>query len=157
MENIHSQSIPELELKQILDKLDEAYDMLRPYLHALSVEQRSTMLRMGDKSLALVEKTAEQAEINPQFAPQYFSLADLRVDLSEAVALRRAVTRLQQITREVEDTMMLAGHEAFAQALVYYNAVKHAAANNASGAKPVYDELRKRYPGGSRSRGRSKE
>jgi TolA-binding protein len=43
-----------------------------------------------------------------------------------------------------------AGSEAYQAALVFYNSVKFAAAQGVSGAKAVYDELKKRFPGGKR-------
>ncbi|MDR1600960.1 MAG: hypothetical protein LBS42_00840 [Tannerella sp.] len=145
MSNIHSQTIPKELIDQFLNKLDEAMKPLRPYLNPLTTDARRTILKMGDKSLALVEKTGELAAINPQFCPSYFNLSELNVDLADAVNLRVAVSRLEQITREVEDTVMLAGNEAFTQALTFYNAVKQAARDNVAGAQPVYDELKKRF------------
>jgi hypothetical protein len=50
----------------------------------------------------------------------------------------------------VDDTTMLAGSEAYQAALVFYNSVKTAATHDVSGAKAVYDELKKRFPGGKR-------
>jgi hypothetical protein len=41
--------------------------------------------------------------------------------------LRVLLNKLEQLTREIEDTIMLSGSEAFTQALSYYNSVKQAA------------------------------
>jgi hypothetical protein len=41
---------------------------------------------------------------------------------------------------------MCAGSEAYQSALVFYNSAKVAAGNDVTGAKAVYEELRKRFP-----------
>ncbi|MDR2691097.1 MAG: hypothetical protein LBB73_02180 [Dysgonamonadaceae bacterium] len=153
MSNIHSQTIPKDLIDEFLMKLDEAVKPLRPYLSPLTPESRKTILKMGDKSLALVEKTSELAAVNPQFCPSYFNLSDLNIDLTDAVSLRVVVNRLEQITREVEDTMMIAGNEAFTQTLTFYNAVKQAARDNVPGAQALFDELKKRFAFGRPRKG----
>jgi hypothetical protein len=50
----------------------------------------------------------------------------------------------------VDDTEMVAGSEAYQSALVFYNSVKMAARQDISGDKAVYEELKKRFPGGKR-------
>jgi hypothetical protein len=130
---------------QALGKIDEAAEFLRPYLYQLTPDDRQTILKMGDKSLALVEKTSELAAVNPQFCPSYFNLDELNIDLADAVNLRTLTNRLQQLSREVDDTAMLAGSEAFTQTLSFYNTVKQAARDNQPGAQALFDELKKRF------------
>jgi hypothetical protein len=143
--NIHTGSIPKDEVEQALGKIDEAFDILRPNLYSLTPDDRQKLLKMGDKSLAFVEKTGELAASNPQFAPSYFNLDEFNIDLADAVNLRTVANRLQQLSREVDDTAMLAGSEAFTQALSYYNSVKQAARDNIPGAQALFDELKKRF------------
>jgi hypothetical protein len=100
---------------------------------------------MGDKSLAFVEKACELASVNPQFAPSYFNLEELKIDLADASNLLKLSNRLQQFSRKIEDTAMLAGSEAFTQALTFYNSVKQAARDNVPGAQPLFEELKKRF------------
>jgi len=45
---------------------------------------------------------------------------------------------------------MTAGSEAYQAALIFYNSAKIASSQNISGAKAVYEELKKRFPGGRR-------
>jgi hypothetical protein len=144
-DNLHTQSIPQDVVNEALRKFTEGYDILHPYLLALTTEERGSILKMGDKSVALVEKTVELAETNPQFCPPFFHLEDLKIDLADAVNLRVIRNRLQQLTREVDDTMMIAGSEAFTQTLSFYNVVKQAARDKIPGAQPLFDELKKRF------------
>jgi hypothetical protein len=143
--NVHNTSIPKELIEQALGKIDEAFELLHQRLYPLTPEDRQNLLKMGDKSLAFVEKTSELALINPQFRPSYFNLDDLNIDLADAVNLRTLSNRLQQFAREIDDTAMLAGSEAFTQALTFYNSVKQAARDNVPGAQPLFDELKKRF------------
>ena len=131
-----------------MGKIDEATEVLRPYLYPLKPEDRQSMLKMGDKSLAFVEKTSELAASNPQFCPSYLNLDELNIDIADAVNLRALNNRLQQLSREIEDTIMLAGSEAFTQSLSFYNSVKQAARDNVSGAESLFEELKKRFTTG---------
>jgi hypothetical protein len=45
----------------------------------------------------------------------------------------------------IDDTAMAAGSEVLDASLVFYNSTKVATAQNISGAKAVYDELKKRF------------
>jgi hypothetical protein len=152
MENKHAQSIPQATIDAATQKFNEGYELLRPFLLQLSQEERQTLFKMGDKSLAFVEKAEELSKTNPQFCPSYFDAEGLRIDLSDAVNLRPLANRLQQIQRDVEDTMMVSGNEAITQALSFYSVVKQAARDKISGALAVYDELKKRFALGRRSK-----
>lgn len=43
------------------------------------------------------------------------------------------------------DTIMMAGSEAYIAALMYYNSIKRVAAENVPGAKAIYDDLKVRF------------
>jgi hypothetical protein len=83
--NVHNTSIPKDLIEQSIAKIDEVIAMLKAYLYSLTPEDRQNILKMGDKSLAFVEKTDELAGINPQFVPPYVNLDDLKTDLVDAV------------------------------------------------------------------------
>jgi hypothetical protein len=143
--NVHNSNVPKEIIDQALGKVNEAAASLDGYLYPLTSDDRQSVLKMGDKSLPFVEKTSELAKANPQFCPSYFNLDDLNIDLADVVNLRVLLNRLQQLTREVEDTIMLAGSEAYTQALSFYNAVKQAARDNVPGAEILLEELQKRF------------
>ena len=148
MDDIHKALIPQDVIAAALQKVEEAQTILAPYLLQLTPEERKKRLKMGDKSLPLVEKTAEFAVTYPQFCPSYFNLDELNIDLADVINLRSLAVHVHQLGRDVEDTTMIAGSEALAQTLMYYNSVKQAAANKVSGAIAVFDELKKRFISG---------
>ncbi|MDR1864868.1 MAG: hypothetical protein LBR08_04780 [Bacteroidales bacterium] len=155
MENKHNQVIPADVLQQAMNKPNEAHDLLRPYLHVLSNDERSSIVKMGDKSLALVEKTIELAEENPSMTPPYFNLADLKIDFADATQLLKLVTRTEQIARDIADTVMLAGHEAMEQSLSFYSSVRRAVQDKVPGAQRVFELLRERFVTGRRTKNKN--
>jgi hypothetical protein len=59
---------------------------------------------------------------------------------------------IQTVSEGIDDTVMVAGSEAYQAALVFYNAVKAAAAQDIPGAKGVYDDLKARFPSTKRKK-----
>jgi hypothetical protein len=152
MDNKHVQSIAQATIDAAMQKFNEGHQLLQPFLLQLSQEERQALFKMGDKSLAFVEKTVELSKTNPQFCSSYFDAEGLRIDLSDAVNLRPVANRLQQIQRDVEDTMMISGNEAITQSLSFYSVVRQAAHDKISGAQAIFEELKRRFVLGRRTK-----
>jgi hypothetical protein len=58
--------------------------------------------------------------------------------------------RIAQLEEGINDTQMTAGSEAYQAALIFYNSAKVAATQGIAGAKAVYEQLKKRFPGTKR-------
>lgn len=56
MTNIHSQSIPQNILDEVKQKISESIALLNPFIVSLTPEERSDCFKLGDKTLAFVEK-----------------------------------------------------------------------------------------------------
>lgn len=102
---------------------------------------------MSDKSVAFVVKNLEYTKTNPEFVPPFLSVTDMEADVNAIEQLRPLFKEIQQITDNLDDTLMLSGSEAFNAALLYYNNVKQAIKGNVPGAKTIYEDLSKRYTG----------
>jgi GrpB-like predicted nucleotidyltransferase (UPF0157 family) len=79
--------------------------------------------------------------------PSYLNVAAFDTDMADTLGLRVINTTARQLADNINDTIMVAGNEAYQAALVFYNAVKAAAAQDIPGAKEVYDDLKARFPG----------
>ena len=144
-QNQLSISIPEETIATVLKNLQDCKDLLQPYLHALTPEERHSILKMGDKTVATVMKTKDYVVTNPQFVPSYMNAAEFVAD-ANVVSLLSPITNLaMQLSRNVEDTMMVAGSEALQEALVYYGQVKEAASKGVPSAGPIYEDLKQRF------------
>ncbi|GHU22133.1 hypothetical protein FACS1894164_03880 [Spirochaetia bacterium] len=152
-ENKHHTAIPEQVITQISDALTTIQTLLEPYAIALTPQERHSLLKMGDKSLAFVEKCHEFIHENPLLAPSYLDLALFDVDFADAHGLWGIQNKVRQLQETLDDTVMIAGSEAFHAALAFYNNVQRAAKQDVPGAKAIYENLKSRFPGGRRKRG----
>ncbi|GHU23967.1 hypothetical protein FACS1894172_16400 [Spirochaetia bacterium] len=146
--NKHSQAIPIEVLTEVQTKIDEASTLLKPYLIALTPKERQKLPKMGSKTLSFVEKALDFSKQNQIFNPSYLDIDAFSIDFNDAHELWALVNSVEQLYANLDDTEMVAGSEAFQAALLFYNSVKLAAAQDVPGAKTIYDELKNRFPRG---------
>jgi hypothetical protein len=152
-DNRHKDAIPEETLKQVYAQIEAAKTALAPYMLALTPQERHAMLKMGDKSLAFVEKAHDYAHDNPALTPSYLDINEFDKDFSDAHGLWRLLTAIRQLEEAVSDTIMTAGSEAYHAALAVYHNAQAAARQDVPGAKAVYETLRVHFPGGKKRGG----
>ena len=147
MQNLFQSAIPEATLKKALGYFQQGADELRPFLQALTPEERSTMLKMGPKTVDFVQKAFGYASSNPSFVPGFVDLAEFAHDSAALAGLAPVQKLLDGLALDTESTMMLAGSDAYATALVIYNNVKFLAKNKQPGAQAAYDDMSTQFPG----------
>lgn len=145
-ENQHQQQIPADVLARAHSMINEALALLSPYMLALTPTDRRELPKMGEKTIAFVEKAHEFAKQNPNLRPPYMDMNDFDIDFSDARSLWALLNTVHQLEQTLDDTEMVAGSEAYRTALVFYQSVKMASAQNVPGAKAVYEELKTRFP-----------
>ncbi|MCB2409114.1 hypothetical protein [Hymenobacter lucidus] len=118
---------------------------LTPYLHPLTPEQRQEVPKMGDRSVAFMQKIEEYGTATPGFVPSFVDLPGLREDVQATTDLGTILRPLQQLTTDVESTMMQTGGEAYTDALAVYRNIQSAARANAPGAQAAHDALKERF------------
>ena len=155
MQNLFMTPIPAAKLQEALGFFKQGADVLQPYLKALTPEERRTMLKMADKTVAFVAKIHDYAAQNPAFVPAFVDMAEFDADSAALSGLAPLHILLEGLALDTDSTMMLAGSDAYAAALTIYNNIKFLAANNQPGAQAAYDDLRQRFPGpGARTKSR---
>jgi hypothetical protein len=147
MANDFNQTIPAPVLQQAQQHLDALKTLLAPYLTALTPDERKTLPRMADKTVAFVTKTADYAAATPAFVPPFVDLAELTQDVAGVAALTPLRQQFEQLALDTDSTVMLAGSEAYANALTIYANIKFLAKNKQPGAQAAYDDLSVRFPG----------
>lgn len=126
--------------------LDTIYANL-PLLVTLTNEQRQTLPKMGDKTVAFVNKSLEYARQNPDLVPKYLDMNEYAKDVEAINSLFQIASPLDKLMEELDDTMLLAGSEAYMASLAFYNALKGALNAGEKGLKNIYDDLSSRFPG----------
>ena len=147
MPNEFHSDIPAPVLQDVQQHLDAIRAALAPYLVSLTPDERRTMLRMADKTVAFVQKTNDYATNNASFVPPFVDLAELKQDVAGLTALTPLHQQLEQLALDVDSTMMTAGSEAYANSLTIYNNIKFLAKNKQPGAQTAYDDLSARFAG----------
>ena len=104
---------------------------------------------MADKTVAFVTKTTEYATNNASFVPTFVDLAELKQDTAGMAALAPLRQQFDQLGLDTDSTVMVAGSEAYGNALTVYGNIKFLAKNKQPGAQAAYDELNVRFPGNS--------
>ena len=152
-DNRISITIPQPVADEVLVNIKRAAEALKPFLKALTDDERKTLAKMGDKSIAFVTKTHAYCGSNAEFAPNFLDIPELGKDLDAAISLTPMLKALKVLLSDVDDTIMLCGNEAYTGARFYYNSVVFAAKNGNTSAKPIAEDLAKRYPGVSHKKG----
>ncbi len=119
---------------------------LTPHLIALRPDERKELPKMSDKTIPFVNKVLSYASSNPEFLPPFVQQVELNKDVNAVNTLNSVLKQLEQITDGIDDTMMLAGSEAYIASLSYYNSVKQGAKMNVPNAKIIFDDLKARFP-----------
>ncbi len=145
MANQFNADIPAKTIEEVQQHLDAIRAALAPYLLSLTPDERKTMLRMADGTVAFVKKTTEYAANTPAFVPSFVDLDDFKQDVAGMASLAPLRQQLEQLAVDTDSTIMVAGSEAYGQALTIYGNVKFLAKNKQPGAQAAYDDLKARF------------
>jgi K+ transporter len=148
-QNQISIEIPQTVIDDVMHKLQECKTALAPYLQGLTAEERQSLFKLGNKTVATVQKTKVYIDSNPEFIPAYMNSSEFIKDEKVVTQLQPIVNLTAQLHSDTDDTMMLAGSEALQNALLYYGQVKEAHSKGVPTAKPIYDDLSERFKRGT--------
>jgi len=87
--------------------------ILEPKLITLTPEERMEMPKMGDKTVSFVEKAIEYAQEYPQYMPAFIDIPEAELDFNAVKDIRVIFNQLQRLTSVLDDSMILAGSEAY--------------------------------------------
>jgi len=144
-------ALPAEAVTQIQGALDTIRTALEPHAVELSADDRRESLKLGDRSLAFVEKATRYSRERAELVPGFLDVDEMEADFASFKALDGIAARLDQLASLARDSAMVAGGEANSAALVFYRAVKAAAASGAPGADVVEADLGQRFERGPRS------
>lgn len=142
--------IPQEVIDTVKEKLQDCKTALAPYLQGLTAEERSTIFKMGNKTVATVQKTKSYVDTNPEFVPAYMDKTEFLKDEALVSILSPIANLSTQLSADVNDTIMLAGSEALQASMLYYGQVKEAYTKGIVTAKPIYEDLSQRFAKRSR-------
>lgn len=123
MENRIDAALTDPNRDTVLQLIEDIRSKL-PFLIDLSIEERKSLPKMGDKSRAFVAQALTIAEQDESYLPRSFDVAEMRQDVELTESLFPILSALAQLTELVEDTYTLAGSDAYSAALIVYQSAK---------------------------------
>lgn len=144
-DNLLSIIIPQEVIVAVMAAINVIVTQMKPYLIALSKEERMALPKMGDKTIPFVEKILEYASSNPEFIPSFLDLLELKNDFTAVLVLSQMFRPLNEVVSNLNDTILTEGSDSYKNSLKYYDSVKMAAKNDIPNAKTIYEDLSKRF------------
>ncbi len=92
-----------------------------PFLIDLSADDRHSLLKMGDKSVAFVQAAERLAKRSPEILPRTFDVEEMARDVALVMQLRDIQETVGQLLEGINDTVMGVGSDAYVAALTVYN------------------------------------
>lgn len=128
--------------------LSDLKQKIAPYIHPLTADEIDGFAKMGDKSVAFVNKVRDYTVSNPEFIPtDVMDVHEFNVDTNALNVIAPVLKVVNQIETDLKDTFILCGSESYIASLIYYRNVRNKAAEGMASAKAIYEDLKIRYPG----------
>ncbi len=133
--------IPEGDIAGIKEAIETLRSKLMPHLKTLNAKDRSSMLKMGDKSVSFVRKAHEYGTQYKNLVPGFLEMRAFKADISAVDTLQELSRALAPLCAALEDSLILTGSEAFQGALMFYQNVKGAAKAKDPDAMLIFEDL----------------
>jgi len=118
-----------------------------PGLLTLKPEERSAYLNMGERTVPFVQKAVDYATRNASFVPSFVNTVELSKDFTAAQFLLQVSKQLTELQNAIDDSLLVAGSEAFTASLAIYKNIQQAASHGVAGAQEAADDMSTRFPG----------
>jgi hypothetical protein len=102
------------------------------FLINLTPAERKQFLKMGDKSVAFVQKALQAAQANPTVIPATFNVPEFQKDITLFNDLSEILNFLRPLTEGIDDTMLALGNENMRQGIAVYKLIKEASKTNSA-------------------------
>lgn len=113
----------------------------------LTPEEKTKLAKASEKRAGFLEKAISYMGSSPQFIPGFVNMTEVNKDITSRGFYLQFLLRLRTLIAKGEDSFMVINSEIYRAALAYYEGVERAANMGVSGAQPIYDDLKKEFPG----------
>ncbi|UCH97960.1 MAG: hypothetical protein JSV88_14190 [Candidatus Aminicenantes bacterium] len=149
-----SRVLSDEEIEGLLQDITNLDAKISAFAVNLSIKDRKTLYKMGDRSLPFVEQALKYAHTHKEFVPPFLNVEEFQKDWDLARQLKDLMKRVEPVMEKLSDTYMAAGADALSAALSLYDAVKAAAKASKPGSDVIVAELKRRY---ERKKGKTEE
>ncbi|MBN2093501.1 hypothetical protein JW964_28005 [candidate division KSB1 bacterium] len=143
MDNKVSAELAQQALEEILKGINQITQNL-PFLITLTTDEKKSLPKFGDKSVAFVKRSYELAQQHKNILPASFELAEMGRDINLYEKLYSIQQPLRTLFEKIEDTLQELGAESYSSALYIYALIKmHKDIGDI--ATETFDDLAKRF------------
>jgi len=113
----------------------------------LTPEEKQSLPRISDGTLAFDEKCAAYMASRPDLVPSFLDTAEMTKDRKLVADLLPCFRELAPLCEGLEDTITLANSDNMVGDLAFYQNVQAAAKRGVPGTNTILDDLKSRFPG----------
>lgn len=135
----------------ITDAVTALKEALEGIIINLTKEERQSLPKIADKTLAFDEKCKAYMASRPELVPGFIDMTEMAKDRQLVADLLPCLQEIAPICEGLEDTISLAYTDIYVADLAFHATVKQAAKRGVPGTDTIYDDLRERFPGRPRT------
>jgi hypothetical protein len=142
---------PAIEFSSMLNQLEGIISSFDSRFKALTPDLKKAKSRVGIKRKGFLETAHGIARENTDYVPAFFDIAEFdrtMTAMKELSRLRKAERMFHEYIRNAE---IIINNEAYHNALSIYGYLREATKRGRSGAKSLYEGLKKQFPSTKRS------
>jgi hypothetical protein len=151
MENTISIEIPADVKAAVAAKFGEIEALLKPYAVSIAEDEKGALLKIADKTIPFVDKVEGYVVTAPEFIPNHMDVPEFVRDKTALDSLDAMLKVANPVMSLISDTLELTANDSFSAALLYFRSVRQASNDGVAKAKPIYEDLAKRFPGRPKS------
>jgi hypothetical protein len=130
----------------IVTALNTVGEKLHPHLVSLLPDERRDRPKMGPRTSDFVNRAMSYMRAMPQYIPGFLDIEEFQRDLDGVNLLLTLQHQISQSNDLIDDSVMVAGGEAYAAALSCYDSLKSAAKRGSPEALAAVSDLAARLP-----------
>ncbi len=133
-----------------MQTLKSIYDSLQQILQfekGLSPREVNRLMRLSRENLLFVDDSTDAIDQLPELCPRFLDPIQVTNEANYFNQLRFLEQLHQQAGAALKDMRLILGDKCFRSGLLIYNSVKSAAQAGYPKARPIYEQMRKRFDG----------
>jgi hypothetical protein len=109
--------------------------------------ERKANARVAEETEDWILRVKDYMQQNPGYVMSHIDTAEYNKDFATRKDILPRYRGIEQIFSMFDDTMLLLGTDLFHNAISFYKGLRSFAQTDAPGAKVIYEDLAKRFPG----------
>ncbi len=127
-----------------VQKIEELGELI-PNLVSIPFNEKKRLPKLGKKSTDFVDRAFLYMKKNPGYIAPFSDLAKVEKDMEAYHQLQHILSVLGPVYEDINDTLTIAGSEAYKAALAFYHTVKNGSKSGHQRCNGIYKDLREQF------------